>query len=318
MKRGQSGINCLVAIDKPVGMSSHDVVNRVRRSLGERRVGHAGTLDPAASGVLVVGVGQGTRLMGLLSCEAKSYEALIAFGAETDTDDAEGEVTRLAAVPRRLRSAEGAEAIVRDLVGPHDQVPPSFSAISVNGERAYRRARSGQTVKIAPRHIEILGADLLAVESAEALTWRVALTVSKGTYIRSIARDLGREQGTAAHLSALRRTASGAVGLGNCLSLDELQKHGARALSGGMLDPASLLGLPVRQVGDAELASVLCGRALPAGASRAGGAGGQGPASSCERVALVRDAALVGIWRRSGHLLRCDVNFPAGIAGVCL
>jgi tRNA pseudouridine(55) synthase len=197
-------------------MSSHDVVNHVRRALGEKRVGHAGTLDPLASGVLVVGVGQGTRLMGLLTADTKSYVARIAFGTQTATDDAEGEVVLSAEPPADVLSREFAAGVVSGLEGEQDQVPPSFSAISVGGVRAYDRARKGQEVELKSRRVSILSAVLLDVVADGPdgqPCWDCAFTVSKGTYVRSIARDLGVSLGSAAHLVELRRTASGAPAL---------------------------------------------------------------------------------------------------------
>ena len=180
MRRGESGLSCLVAVDKPLGLTSHDVVSRVRRSVGERRVGHAGTLDPLATGVLVVGVGQATRLLGLLSLDEKGYEALFSFGRETETDDAEGATRREAPVPPQLADEAFARRAVEGLVGEVDQVPPAYSAISVGGRRAYDAARSGSAVELAPRHVRILEAGLLAVEEAPvgSLAWRVSLRVS--------------------------------------------------------------------------------------------------------------------------------------------
>ena len=144
MRRGPSAVNALLAVNKPVGMSSHDVVNRVRRAVGERRVGHAGTLDPAASGVLVVGIGQATKLLGLLTLDRKSYRARIEFGSQTDTDDAEGEVIERAEVPAELSDPDIAAARLAGLVGEHDQVPPAYSVVSVGGKRAYAMAREGR------------------------------------------------------------------------------------------------------------------------------------------------------------------------------
>ena len=308
MRRGQSGINCLVAIDKPTGLSSHDVVNRVRRSLGEGRVGHAGTLDPAASGVLVVGVGQGTRLMGLLTADTKSYLARIAFGTETDTDDAEGRVTRTAPVPAEVRSPERAREVLASNVGEADQVPPSFSAISVNGVRSYDRARRGERFELKSRHVTINEASLLAVREVDgAVCWDCAFTVSKGTYVRSLARDIGRQVGSAAHLSALRRTASGGIGLADCMALGDLEARGADAIADGVLDPVRELGLPVRRLSERELADAACGRRL-ANVDPSLPEGG--------RVCLVRGDMLVGVWVREGSALRCETNLPAGVAGV--
>ena len=316
MKRGESGINCLLAIDKPVGPSSHDVVNRVRRALGERRVGHAGTLDPMASGVLVVGVGQGARLLGMLTLDEKAYEATIAFGAETTTDDAEGEVSATCPVPAELHDEAFAAARVSELVGTFEQVPPSFSAISVNGRRAYDRARSGEEVVLAPRRVTVHEAELRAVAcEGDEVSWTVYLHVSKGTYVRSIARDLGRALGTAAHLKALRRVSSGSIGVDRCLGLEELEREGRAVLDAGSLDPVFALGYPFRVLAPEERADVACGRRVEAGLC-VDAAGNVRPPERDELVSLVADGALVGIWRRIGPYLMCESNFPTGIVGV--
>ena len=308
MKRGQSGLNLLLAIAKPTGMTSHDVVDKVRRSLGERRVGHAGTLDPAASGLLVVGVGQGTRLMGMLTMDEKSYEARIMFGSETTTDDAEGETVRTAEIPSQLADAEYAGMALHGLVGTHKQVPPAYSAISVNGKRAYALAREGKDVELEARTIEIEEAQLLAVrEDGEGISWDCAFTVSKGTYIRSIARDLGRQLGTAAHLSALCRTASGKLTLAHAATLEDVAEAGPERIAELALDPAWALGLPGREVSEAELAALLQGKTL--------GTGGLA-LSEGGRVSMVRDGKVYGIWELAQGRLRTVANFPAGIAGV--
>ncbi|MBP3885148.1 MAG: tRNA pseudouridine(55) synthase TruB [Olsenella sp.] len=306
MRRGQSGINCLLAIDKPVGMSSHDVVNRVRRALGERRVGHAGTLDPAASGVLVVGVGQGTRLMGMLTQDSKAYEARIAFGRETDTDDAEGSVVREAAPPERASDAGYASGVLSSLEGEVDQVPPAYSAISVGGRRSYQRARSGEKVELPARRVTIESARLLGVEDGGRV-WHCRFDVSKGTYIRSIARDLGRSLGSAAHLCGLRRVSSGTVGIERCVTIDEIEASGREGVTSHMLDPVSALDLPVRPIDEDEYADAMCGKPL----SSLGLVLDEG-----QRVALVHRGSVVGVWHLEGGRLRCDANFPDGISGV--
>ena len=214
-RRTPSQLNMLLAVDKPVGCTSHDVVSQCRRALHERRVGHAGTLDPMASGVMVVGVGQATRLLGMLTLDTKSYVADISFGAETNTDDAEGEAVRTVAVANELRDPAYARERLAALLGPQMQVPPAFSAISVNGVRAYKSAREGNAVDLPPRPVEVYAADLIAVGGeGDTCVWTVAFSVSKGTYIRALARDLGRACESAAHISALRRTASGVVSIG--------------------------------------------------------------------------------------------------------
>ena len=311
MRRGDSGINALLAIDKPVGMTSHDVVNRVRRALGERRVGHAGTLDPDASGVMVVGVGQGTRLMGLLTADNKGYDALVRFGSETTTDDAAGEVVRTADVPARLAEPGVAAAVVESLVGEVDQVPPAFSAVSVNGVRAYKQAREGKQVELEARRVSILEATLVEVVSHDPVTWRCSLLVSKGCYVRSVARDLGRSLGCAAHLCGLRRTSSGTVGLDDCVILEDLAEGGEDLLTGRMLDPASKLGFGVRQLSDGEAEAVSCGRPFACAELTDARLPREG-----ERVSLVRDGRLWGVWEASRGRLRCVANFPDGVSGV--
>lgn len=314
MSRRSSAFSALIAIDKPAGMTSHDVVSRVRRAVGERRVGHAGTLDPAATGVLVVGIGQATRLLGLLTLDRKGYRATFALGSETTTDDAEGEVTRSAEVPAELISSGcRAAGLVEALVGEHDQVPPAFSAVSVGGRRAYDAARAGEAIELAPRHVRVFSARLLGLD-AEARTWDVELDVSKGTYVRSIARDLGRELGCYAHVSGLRRTFSGPVTLADCLSLEELEAGGAALAQERALDPTRALGLAERPVDLGEVASVTNGRPVPLGTARDAYAT-HVPAPG-ERVCLTWDHALVGIWERRGRSLVCQVNFPQGIVGV--
>ena len=147
-RRTPSQLNMLLAVDKPVGCTSHDVVSQCRRALHERRVGHAGTLDPMASGVMVVGVGQATRLLGMLTLDTKSYVADISFGVETNTDDAEGEAVRTVPIAADLRDPAYARERLCAMLGPQMQVPPAFSAISVNGVRAYKAAREGNAVEL--------------------------------------------------------------------------------------------------------------------------------------------------------------------------
>ena len=312
MKRGTSGLNLLLGIDKPAGITSHDVVARVRRAIGERRVGHAGTLDPAATGVMLVGVGQGTRLMGALTSERKSYVADICFGCETTTDDAEGEVTVRREIDARLEDAAVAREALSRLVGTSQQVPPAYSAISVDGRRAYARARSGEDVVLEARPIEVIDATLLAVEratdleGADALVWRAAFTVSKGTYIRALARDLGRSVGGAAHLLRLCRTASGSLTLAQCATLDAVAELGAERIREVMLDPVALLGHARFEVAPRQLAGVTSGRRMSVAGEYAEG----------EPVSMVSGGRLLGIWHYERGMLVPDVNFPAGVEGV--
>ncbi len=318
MKNNVSGPNRLIAIDKPLGITSQGAVSRIHRALGVKKVGHAGTLDPAATGVLVVGVGQATRLLGLLTLDEKGYEARIVFGTETATDDAEGEVTRTVVPDASLLDSAFAAKTVASLVGECDQVPPAFSAISVDGRRSYDRARAGEVVKLPPRHVEVYEARLIAVEgTTDEPVWRCAFRVSKGTYIRAIARDLGRSVGSAAHLGGLVRTASGSIELSACVPLDALVQDGAEAIDGCTVDPVRALGLPVRLVNESELADISCGRRIPAGfvLDLAGTEGLREPRGG-ERVSLVRGDRLYGVWSRHGDVLSSEATFPEGIEGV--
>lgn len=315
MRRGESGISCLIGIDKPTGLSSHDVVNRVRRILGERRVGHAGTLDPLASGVLVVGVGQATRLLGIMTLDDKRYRATVVFGVETETDDAEGSVISRKAVPAEVADEGFARARVEALVGDHDQVPPRYSAVSVGGRRSYARARAGEDVDLPARHIRILDARLVSVESGETPSWTVDLHVSKGTYVRSIARDLGRDLGCGAYLGALRRTASGCVGAGDCSPLADIEEVGPALALAGCLDPVATLGFPKRELSASELDDVRCGRHIDLGRV-CGPAGEAVTVAEDGRVSVVSEGRLLGVWRRRAGVLVSEASFPEGIMGV--
>ena len=241
MKRGSSGYCLVVGVDKPAGLSSHDVVNRCRGIFGERRVGHAGTLDPAATGVLPVLVGPATRLDNYLTGHDKRYRARIAFGTSTDTDDAEGEVVRSGPVPEELCDEDFARSFVAGLVGARKQMPPAYSAIKVDGKKSYEQARAGKIIDMKPRDIEIFEARFLGLDEdgpEGQLIWDVELWVSKGTYIRAIARDAGRALGCPAHLASLRRTAVGRLSLEECVGLEALAELKDRAA----VDPVDLLG----------------------------------------------------------------------------
>ncbi len=212
----------LLLVDKPAGVTSHDVVNAARRALGERRIGHAGTLDPFATGLLVLLVGRATRLLPYVSGDPKVYDATLRFGAETDTDDPHGATSREAAPP----SEADVRAAVPQLTGALDQVPPAYSAKRVGGKRAYALARAGEDVPLAPARVRIDAWDLLAWRGADADTpaeLDVRITCGPGTYIRALARDLGRAVDSAAHLSALRRTRSGAFDVADAVTLDTLR-----------------------------------------------------------------------------------------------
>ena len=207
----------LVVVDKPAGLTSHDVVARVRRLAGTRKVGHAGTLDPMATGVLVLGVNRATRLLGHLMLTEKAYDATIRLGESTTTDDAEGE-TVATADTAHLR-AEQVRAALTAFVGEIDQVPTAVSAIKVDGKRAYQRVRDGEEVALASRRVTV---HELVVHDVTGPDVTVSLRCSSGTYVRAIARDLGEALGVGGHLTALRRTAVGPYGLDVARSLEEL------------------------------------------------------------------------------------------------
>ncbi len=217
----------LVIVDKSGGMTSHDVVARIRRLTGTRRVGHAGTLDPMATGVLVIGVEKATRLLGHLALTDKEYAGTIRLGQSTVTDDADGEV-----LPPADGAAEDAAAITEQtlrsalgtFVGRISQVPPRISAIKVDGQRAYRLTRSGATPELVARPVTITRLDLLERRPAGdgMVDIDVAVSCSTGTYIRAIARDLGQALGTGGHLTALRRTRVGPYRVEDARTLDEL------------------------------------------------------------------------------------------------
>jgi tRNA pseudouridine55 synthase len=252
----------LVVVDKPAGLTSHDVVGRIRRLAGTRRVGHAGTLDPMATGVLVVGVGAATRLLHHLVLTDKAYSATVRLGQATVTDDAEGAVVSTAS------AAAIGEAAVRDamraLTGDIEQVPSAVSAIKVDGQRAYRRVRDGEAVELPARPVTVQRFDVTSMHrpTPDLLDVDVEVECSSGTYVRALARDLGAALGVGGHLTALRRTRVGPFDLGAARTLEQLAE---------LADPVTLplpdalrTAFPVREV-DAEAARELSfGRPLPA------------------------------------------------------
>mgnify|MGYP002595399743 FL=1 len=263
MKRGLSGLSLVVGVNKPAGMSSHDVVNRCRSIFGERRVGHTGTLDPMATGVLPICVGPATRLGSYLTGHDKRYRVSIAFGAGTDTDDAAGQVVRTGEVPDRVLDPEFAAAFVAGLVGKRKQMPPAYSAIKVNGKKSYEAARAGNIIDLAPRDIEVYDARLLGVregDGEELPSWDVSFEVSKGTYIRALARDAGVALGCPAHVGALERTELGLLALDECVSLETLAELKDRRA----LDPVRLLGVRFSYAQDELAKKVANGAQLPA------------------------------------------------------
>jgi tRNA pseudouridine55 synthase len=226
--RGLVSDSGLVIVAKPAGMTSHDVVARMRRLAGTRRVGHAGTLDPMATGVLIIGIDKATRLLGHLALTEKEYRATIRLGQSTVTDDAEGDILPAAgdAVTASSIPADQLRSSLAELTGEIQQVPPKISAIKVKGQRAYHLTRSGAAPELVARKVTVWRMDLLAVRPVgELLDLDVDITCSSGTYIRAIARDLGAALGTGGHLTALSRTRVGPYRLESARSLDQLAEH---------------------------------------------------------------------------------------------
>lgn len=234
----------LLYVDKPVGMSSHDVVGVVRRAARSKRVGHAGTLDPFATGLLVIAVGPCTRLLPYVVGEPKCYEATIAFGSETDTDDRTGTVVRSAAPPPAswLEHADAPERRHAEaaLTGTIAQVPPAYSAKHVNGQRAYELARRGREVALEPSTVHVHRWEWLG---GDATSVRVRITCGGGTYIRALARDVGRLLNSAAHCAELRRVSSGPANVSEAVSLDQLAP-------GAIVDGVVSLRSPLGALGD--------------------------------------------------------------------
>ena len=252
----------LVVVDKPSGMTSHDVVSRCRRIFGTRKVGHAGTLDPMATGVLVIGVERATKILGLLTATDKSYAATIRLGQTTTTEDAEGEL--LQAVSAAHVTDANIETAVAPLRGEISQIPSAVSAVKVGGKRAYKLAREGRAVELAPRAVRIDRFEVLEVRrSGELIDVDVEVDCSSGTYIRAVARDIGATLGVGGHLTALRRTRVGRFGLGEARTLDALAEKPQLSY---MLDEACLLAFPRRDLTADEADSARHGRPLsPAG-----------------------------------------------------
>ncbi len=228
-RRPDSGVSGCVVVDKPAGCTSHDVVDKVRAALGTRKVGHAGTLDPDATGVLVLGVGLGTKLLEFVTGSDKSYIGQLQFGIETTTLDAAGEVTA-----RHSMSVEPVQvaAAASELVGPIEQIPPMVSAVKVGGRRLHELARQGQEVAREARPVFIHRFDVAPTE--DPLIYDLSVECSSGTYIRTLAADLGTALGGGAHLRVLRRSAVGPFGLDECCAINAIELRPLVELVRGM------------------------------------------------------------------------------------
>jgi tRNA pseudouridine55 synthase len=275
----------LVVVDKAAGMTSHDVVARMRKIVNTRRVGHAGTLDPMATGVLVVGVNRATRLLHHLLLTDKAYTATVRFGVSTLTDDAEGDVlSRVSAAAVTEDDVRGALAA---LTGDIEQVPSSVSAIKVDGHRAYDLTRAGETVELAARSVTVsrLAATGFRRPTPELVDVDVEVECTSGTYIRALARDAGARLGVGAHLTALRRTRVGPFGLDRALTLEQLADVEDPVVI--PLPAAIALAMPVRSLSAVEADELTYGRSL----ERAGLVGTYGAIDPSGRaVALLEES----------------------------
>ncbi len=250
----------IVVVDKPAGMTSHDVVGRCRRIFGTRKVGHAGTLDPMATGVLVIGIERATKILGLLTATSKSYAATIRLGRSTTTDDAEGEV--LQNVSAAHITDDQIHAGIGALRGEIAQRPSSVSAVKIGGKRAYQLAREGQDVQLVERQVCIDRFDVLDIRREGGFVdVDVEVDCSSGTYIRALARDLGDALGVGGHLTALRRTRVGGYGLDHARTLEDLAEAPQLSYS---LDEACLLAFPRRDITAAQADDASHGRPLEA------------------------------------------------------
>jgi tRNA pseudouridine55 synthase len=293
---GLDGLAGLVIVDKPAGWTSHDVVARLRRLARTRRVGHAGTLDPLATGVLVVGLGRATRLLGYLTLAEKAYDATIRLGVTTVTDDAEGEVISTASAGEVTADAIRTE--IAALTGEFEQVPARVSAVKVAGRRAYARVRAGEEVDLPPRRVTVSAFELRDVRRhAAVVDLDVEIRCSSGTYVRALARDLGAALGIGGHLTALRRTRVGAYGLDQARTLDEL----ASDLAVIPLGAAVAAAFPRQDVSADEARVVGHGGWLPTATGRQGPIGLFGPGE--ELLALAEE--------RGGRLRPLVVFAPA-------
>ncbi|MCI0158572.1 tRNA pseudouridine(55) synthase TruB [Leifsonia shinshuensis] len=295
----------LVLVDKPGGWTSHDVVARVRRLAGTRKVGHAGTLDPMATGLLILGLNSSTRLLTYIVGTDKEYLATIRLGATTTTDDAEGEVTAEADPSAVAAVTDGAIANgIAALTGEIEQVPSSVSAIKVDGKRAYARVRAGEEVVLRPRAVTIERFDLLGVrrlpgdDAPVAIELDVRVVCSSGTYIRSLARDLGADLGVGGHLTALRRTRVGPFDVRDASELDTLDP-------GAALIPAAQAAAELferLELTEQQAIDLTHGRRIHV-ADREG-------ASGAPVAAIAPGGALVGLIEFRGKEARTLVNFP--------
>ncbi len=287
----------ILLVDKPRGITSHDVVSRARRALGTRKIGHAGTLDPMATGLLVLGVEGATRLLTYIVGADKTYEATILLGVSTDSDDADGvEIERADAATIAAVSDAAIRDGITELTGEIDQVPSTVSAIKVDGRRAYDLARAGEQVELRARRVTVSRFDVLSARRTDgAIELDVVVDCTSGTYIRALARDLGRALGVGGHLTALRRTRIGAFDVAAAASVDDLD-------DAALIEPATAAAVVMGAlaVGADEARDLRHGKRIDGG----------GRLTGAVAAAIDPDGRLIGVVEKRGAQLKSVMNMP--------
>ena len=288
----------ILLVDKPGGLTSHDVVARTRRAFGTRKVGHAGTLDPMATGLLVIGIEGATRLLTYIVGATKTYQATIRLGQSTMTDDAEGDLTAQASADlvQAITSEQIAQGIAA-LTGDIEQVPSAVSAIKVDGRRAYDRVRAGETVELKSRAVTVSRFDVVAERrGTDTIDLDVIVDCSSGTYIRALARDLGESLGTGGHLTALRRTRVGPFDVTDAATIDDLEGASTLTPSAAAIQVMQRFDATADEARDLRHGKRLVGRAPDVDGAVA--------------AAVDPDGALVGIVERRGNDVKSAMNMP--------
>jgi tRNA pseudouridine55 synthase len=313
--RAAEGPDGIVLVDKPAGWTSHDVVARMRRLLGTRKVGHGGTLDPMATGLLVIAAGKATRLLTYYSGADKTYAATVRLGESTVTDDAEGEVTASADASEVAESA--IIAAIAALRGEILQRPSAVSAIKVDGQRSYARVRSGEDVELPARPVTVSRFDVLAVRrGGRFLDLDVEVTVSSGTYVRALARDLGSALGVGGHLIALRRTRIGGIDVDDARDVDSLAalvEAGERVPLISLTDAALAVLAPVAVTAE-EATSLAFGKALAAAGRGEIAEPAHKDDPSRDVVAIGPAGEAISVLRKRGELLKPVIVFAPAAA----
>ena len=300
-KQANSEVNGFVIVDKPAGMTSHDVVHQIRKIAKTKKVGHAGTLDPDATGVLVVGLGKATRLLTFIVADNKTYQATIRLGQSRTTDDAQGEIIETKSCQELNENLIKSE--IEKFVGDIEQIPSSVSAIKVDGKRAYDLVRQGENVTLLPRSIHISAIDIHEINKVEDFI-DVSVTVhcSSGTYIRALARDLGNNLNVGGHLTGLRRTQSGQWSITNAQKLVDLKSSNMTVIS---MAQVAISIFPSVTIGNDETQDFIHGRSVRVTHTPA------------ETIAVVdKKPSLVALAHGDGVMLKPHTVFATGNSGV--